>query len=161
MRFLAVFVLLGSVLLAASVSADEELRLQIAAVKEEPGELTVVVSAFDGDGNPLADLTPANFRAALDETSLSILSIDIDSAERITTGVVLLVDVSGSMLGEPMIQAKAAMQEFVLNLDPQDEVAILRLGSDGNPRFYYRPQLAISSYRQPRNLLVTRPFTTR
>ena len=130
MRFLAVFVLLGSVLLAASVSADEELRLQIAAVKEEPGELTVVVSAFDGDGNPLADLTPANFRAALDETSLSILSIDIDSAERITTGVVLLVDVSGSMLGEPMIQAKAAMQEFVLNLDPQDEVAILAFASE-------------------------------
>ena len=125
MRFLAAFILLGSLLLAVTASADEALRLQIAAVVEEPGELTVVVSAFDGEGNPLSELNPAHFRAALDETSLTIEAIDIDSAERITTGIVLLVDVSGSMVGEPMIQAKAAMQEFVLKLDPQDEVSLL------------------------------------
>ncbi len=129
LRFLAFLLCLGSILIALPAAASEPLQLQIAAVEERPGELTVVVSAFDGDGNPLAELSPANFRAALDETSLSIESIETDSAERITTGVVLLVDVSGSMRGEPMIQAKAAMQEFVLNLDPRDEVAILGFDS--------------------------------
>ncbi len=129
MRFLTILLCLGSVLFALPASADEPLQLQIVAVDEQPGELTIVVSAFDAEGNPLAELNPANFRAALDETSLSIKSIDIDAAERITTGIVLLVDVSGSMLGEPMIQAKAAMQEFVLNLDPRDEVAILAFDS--------------------------------
>ena len=47
--------------------------------------------------------------------------------------MLLLVDVSGSMAGDPINQARAAMQAFVQNLDPADSVAIIAFSAGVTP----------------------------
>ncbi|MGE0058738.1 MAG: VWA domain-containing protein [Dehalococcoidia bacterium] len=114
-------------LVAASVaSAADPVRLEVNALEEKPGLVSVVMTALDSSGKPVTDLTAGNFRASLNGIDIPVSSLDTPgNGAKLSTGIVLLVDVSGSMYGEPIVEARAALQELVKNLDTTDQVAVL------------------------------------
>lgn len=122
-----VFVVALLALAAASVaSAADPVRLEVNALEEKPGLVSVVMTVLDGSGRAVSDLAAANFRASLNGTDVPVSSLDTPgNGTKLSTGIVLLVDTSGSMYGEPIIEARAALQELVKNLDPSDQVAVL------------------------------------
>ncbi len=131
MKAALVVVAFAMLLLTSAISAADPLRVEVNAVDEKPGLISVVLTAIDGSGKPLTDLNAGNFKATLNGVDVPISSIDAPGASaKVTTGIVLLVDVSGSMYGDSIVQARAALQEFVNNLDPSDQVAVLAF-SDG------------------------------
>jgi VWFA-related protein len=110
---------------AGTVAAADPVRLEIATVEEQAGRMVVTVSAFGADGRPLLGLTGQNFRASLNDQPLPVNDLQTSGTSRTAASIVLAVDVSGSMAGEPMNQAKRALTEFLRGLDPADQVALL------------------------------------
>lgn len=126
MKLTPLLVILVTLFAANLASAADPVRLEVNALEEKPGLVSMVITALDGSGKPLTDLTANNFKASLNGAEVPIASLDAPGAgTRLTTGIVLLVDVSGSMYGEPIVAARAALDEFVKNLDPADQVAVL------------------------------------
>ena len=125
MRFFSALAVVLAALIVSAVSAADPVNVEITAVEEQPGRLVVTVGAYDAEARPLTDLTAASFRASLDGRSLPISDVQTSKAPRSAAFVVLVVDTSGSMAGEPMNQAKRALQEFVRGLDPVDQAAII------------------------------------
>ena len=131
LRHLAVLAIVFGFVLAGSASAaTDAIRVEISAVEEREGRILAAVSAFGPDGAPLQSLLAANFRATLDDTQLAIGDVQTANAARAGASVVLMVDVSGSMAGEPMNQAKRALTEFMRGLEPADQVALLAFSSN-------------------------------
>ena len=126
MKFTPVLACFVALFAASVVSAADPLRLEVNALEEKPGLVSVVVTALDSTGKPVTDLSANNFKATFNGADVPISSVDAPgNGGSLTTGIVLLVDVSGSMYGEPIVEARAALQEFVKNLDPSDQVAVL------------------------------------
>jgi len=115
--------------MAGSVSAANPVNIQIMAVEEQPGQMTLTVSAVDEKGKPFPGLGPSSFNAWINDQPLIVRGLQTDTA-RLPASVLLLVDVSGSMAGEPMNQARAAMQQFIAGLDAQDQVAVMSFASN-------------------------------
>jgi VWFA-related protein len=125
-------ILKPAALLAAIVSltfvglaaAADPVNIEIMAVDEEPGHMTLTVSAVDENGKPFPGLDPSNFNAWINDQALIIKELHT-ATDRAPASVLLLVDVSSSMAGEPIQQAQAAINEFIDVLEPQDEVAVM------------------------------------
>jgi VWFA-related protein len=114
---------------AASATAAEPVNIQIMAVEEQPGQMTLTVSAVDEKGKPFPGLGPSSFNAWVNDQPLIVRGLDTDTS-RLPASVMLLVDVSGSMAGEPMNQSKAAIQQFIDSLDAQDQVAVMSFANN-------------------------------
>jgi VWFA-related protein len=125
LRLVAALVILLLCLATATANAAGPSTLVLTSVEEQPGRLAVRFNALDAEGQPLLGLTAANFRAYLGETPLPVSDLQTLSRVRIPTSVVLLVDVSGSMQGASMDQAKRSMLDFLRSLDPRDPVALI------------------------------------
>lgn len=128
----AIIVALLAALPALAAAADPP-QLSITSLEEQPGKLALVVSALGPEGQALAGLTAANFRAEIDGVPLAVSDVYPARSAVAAASVLLLVDVSGSMAGEPIEQAKRALQEFVRGLDPADSVAIIAFDSGVSP----------------------------
>jgi VWFA-related protein len=124
-----IFALLAAVLVQPALAADP-VNVEITAFEERAGAITVTVSASGPDGRPLTGLTATNFSASLDGKPLTVREAQVASAARVPASILLMVDVSGSMYGEPMAQAHTAIRQFIQNLDVSDRVAIMAFGSD-------------------------------
>ncbi len=105
--------------------AADPFRVEFVSIEEQAGRINAVVSAYGPDGKPLTGLSPSNFRATLDGAPLAVGGVQTDPTARAPASIVLLVDLSGSMVGEPITQARLAIQEFVRNLEPADSVALM------------------------------------
>ena len=70
-------------------------------------------------------LTAANFTATVGGKSARILAADLASSQNAPLDVLLLMDVSGSMAGEPIKQTKDAAKGLVQQLAPNDRVAVM------------------------------------
>jgi VWFA-related protein len=88
-------------------------------------ELTAIVTALDANGVPVPGLTAAAFQAFDGERPLAITKVLTAQDASAKLDVVVAIDVSGSMLGEPLDRAKQAATQFVQSLGPNDEAAIL------------------------------------
>jgi VWFA-related protein len=119
---LAFFIILFA---AGAAFAADPLRVEITGLQEQQGRLVVTVGVTGPDGKPLSGLNTANFRAILDGQPISVSNVQTSNTARSAASIVLVVDVSGSMAGEPMNQAKRALQEFLRGLDPGDQVALM------------------------------------
>ena len=116
-------------LLVETASAADPLRIEIISLEEQPGRLTLNVSAIGPDGKAIPGLTTDNFRLSMNGVALPVASVQTAGGARPTTSVLLLVDVSGSMQGDFIIQSRTALLEFVRGLDPTDPVAIMTFDS--------------------------------
>ncbi|HLF72007.1 MAG TPA: VWA domain-containing protein [Dehalococcoidia bacterium] len=114
---------------ASSAPAAASLRLEIAAVEETPGQIAVTVNVADAGGRAVTGLTASNFKVALNGGQVALANVQAPDATRQPASILLLADVSGSMLGAPIDQAKASMQTFVATLDPTDRVAVVSFGA--------------------------------
>ena len=111
------------VLFWATAYGDGPVKVEINSIQETPGRITAVVSAFGADGHPVSGITPI-VTAMLDGQALHVSSVQSAAASDNSAGIVLLVDVSGSMYGDPINQARTALTEFTKSLNPEDSVAI-------------------------------------
>jgi VWFA-related protein len=116
-------------MIAASAHAADPVNIQIMAVEEQPGQMTLTVSAVDEKGKPFPGLGASSFNAWIDDQPLIIRGLQTETS-RLPASILLLVDVSGSMAGEPMNQAKAAIQQFIDGLEGQDQVAVMSFSSN-------------------------------
>jgi VWFA-related protein len=87
--------------------------------------LTAVVNVLDPAGKPLVGLNQDGFAVSLNDSPFPIEQVTTAVNSDIGVAVVLVVDVSGSMAGEPLAQAKAAARGFVEGLSPSDTVAVI------------------------------------
>ena len=126
---LSIVVLLAALVLAlpapAAVAA-EPVTVNIAGLDDSQfPNLTAVVDVLDANALPVAGLSLDNFRATVGDEEAQITDLQTALDANVSLAVVLVVDVSGSMKGEPLAQARTAANEFVSGLSPQDTVAVL------------------------------------
>ncbi len=114
---------------ATGAFAADPVRVEILSVQEQAGRLTATVMVYGPDGQPVTSLPSGSVKAALDSIPLPITGVQSSSNTRPPVSVVLMVDVSGSMVGDAITQAKRALTDFVGSLDPNDQVALMSFDS--------------------------------
>lgn len=127
---------LGATLSVAHAQQPPALRADIVSVTDGayPAARAVVnIDAASGVGlQDVKALTAANFTATVSGQTAPVLSADLASSEDAPLDVLFLMDVSGSMAGEPLKQAKAAAKGLVLALAPNDRVAVISFADSVN-----------------------------
>ncbi|MEX0786910.1 MAG: VWA domain-containing protein [Dehalococcoidia bacterium] len=88
-----------------------------------------VLTVLDGDGRPVTGLAQTDFDVLLNGSPATVTAVDRGVDSSLPIAVVLALDVSGSMEGGAIDQAKAAAGDFLAGLSPNDSVAILTFGS--------------------------------
>src|SRR5262245_38722899 len=100
---------------------------QIAAAPAEWPTITLYVSVFDLQGRPIKGLEVGDFMVDEQGTATKPLSAkpfaDVDTG----TGIVLVLDASGSMRGQPFREAKRGVNSFLSLLGPKDRAALMVL----------------------------------
>jgi VWFA-related protein len=118
-----------------------ELAVDIASLDaSKPGDVVAVVSVADASGRPVVGLTKENFVARIGDlpagqagSPAPISQVTAAVNSDIGVAVVLAVDVSGSMQGDPLVQARGAARTFVEGLAPIDSVALVTFGDGVTP----------------------------
>ena len=95
-------------------------------------ELRAVVTALDAGRVPVQNLTVAQFTATEGQKPLTISAVQKATDASLRLGVVVVIDVSGSM-AEALPGAKAAATAFVQNLGPNDEAALIAFSDKVTP----------------------------
>jgi len=124
LAFLGAFIAVVA-LANGAFAAAEPITVRIMDFEEQPGSMEITVSALDINSRPLPGLTADNFKISLGSVQLPIRELLNPEAAREPASVLLVVDVSGSMAGEPMNQARNAMRDFVQTLEATDHVSIV------------------------------------
>ncbi len=120
-------------LLVSTAAAANPITVSITDLSETPGHLTVTVNAIDGEGRSLSNLTPSNFQASFNNSQLDITDVQASAAGTTPVSVLMLVDTSGSMYGDRIDQSRAAIDDFISQLHPDDRVAIMSFASSVTP----------------------------
>ena len=117
---------LGLLLAANSAAAEGELTVDVASVDDGAvPEVRAVVTVLDAGGRPLSGLTAEDFQASVNGEGVPVADVRAAVNSDIGVAVTITVDVSGSMQGAPIEQARAAAKAFVESLAPIDSAAIL------------------------------------
>jgi VWFA-related protein len=118
-------------LIVSNVGAQQppaalSLRVEGAEVTDFP-QIAVTVTVRDANGVPVPDLDAAAFEINEDRAPEARPIVEVEPVVNrdLPTGLVLVMDVSGSMAGQPLADAKTAALALVEQLGPQDEVAFL------------------------------------
>jgi VWFA-related protein len=85
-------------------------------------------SVFDAAGDPWQNLTMENLAVVEDNEPVADFYLSTVPVSE-PLAIALVVDVSGSMDGEPLNQAIAALRTFVASLGPNDTAALISFGS--------------------------------
>jgi Mg-chelatase subunit ChlD len=131
MRIRLLLTIVASAVLCTTLStarAQQPPTLQADIVTITAGDYPAaraVVNIEAAGGADVKSLTAANFSATVGGKAAPILSADLASSQNAPLDVVLLMDVSGSMSGEPIAQAKEAAKGLVRELAPDDRVAVM------------------------------------
>ncbi|MEX2236493.1 MAG: VWA domain-containing protein [Dehalococcoidia bacterium] len=87
--------------------------------------VTINAPVLDEAGSPVSGLAAENFTITQNGQAVAVDSVEAAIDSDVGAGVVVVIDVSGSMEGEAMEAAKAAASEFVSGLSAADLVAIV------------------------------------
>ncbi len=126
---------MGLVALASSLLADAQespsLTADLASVDSSHyPNLSAVVNVVDNNGRPVPALASDSFSATVDGQPAHVQGVQMVVDSQLSLAVVLVVDVSGSMAGQPLAAAQSAAAEFVNALSPQDTVAVLSFNDE-------------------------------
>ncbi|HUF52948.1 MAG TPA: VWA domain-containing protein [Dehalococcoidia bacterium] len=123
----------AAVLMVAALahSADaQESPVQIQAVSSDSWpSVQVTLTAFDANGQPYPGLLAEDFTSSINGEPVPVSGLQTTSDPGLGIGVVLAFDVSGSMVGSALEQAKVAGLALVGQLGPDDQAAIVVFGS--------------------------------
>lgn len=90
------------------------------------------VTVIDAYGIPVPELDVSSFQAFEDGRQVSISTAAPVVSEEVPISIAVVIDVSGSMQGQPLEDAKQAAIAFIDNLGPQDWAAIIAFGEHVN-----------------------------
>jgi VWFA-related protein len=96
-------------------------------------ELRAVVTVLGADGLPVRGLTAAQFHADDGGAPVPVTGVTAGQDSSLGLTVILAIDVSGSMTGPPLANAKAAALEFIRGLGPNDRAAVLAFSDAVRP----------------------------
>jgi uncharacterized protein YegL len=120
------------VLFSSSASAQiEELTIHLTGLTADSGTTAeAVLTVVDGESQPVVDLIAEDFAVTLNGERATVSSLErgVDSTQPIS--ILLALDVSGSMEGGALEEAKSAAISFLSTLEPQDSVAVLTFADD-------------------------------
>lgn len=133
-RFLILLAFLLIVLPASLsvVAQDEGLSrsVEIISITDDNfPELTLLVNVRDEFGVPISDLSSSDFDITVDDSAVTIGSLENITRDELPISVVLVIDTSSSMYGLPLFDTQQAALAFLDNLAPGDEVALLDFDS--------------------------------
>jgi Ca-activated chloride channel family protein len=112
---------------AAVISAQQSQEGQPFRFRTGVELVNVTATVTDGNGRFVSGLRKEDFRVYQDEQLQPITHFN---AERVPVSLGIILDTSGSMDGEKMAAAKAALNRFLLDLlGPDDEVFLYRFDS--------------------------------
>lgn len=99
-------------------------------------QVTVLVSLSDERGIPITGMTePNQWLVQEDRVSGEILRVEEVTGTDLPLSLVFVVDVSGSMAGDPLNRVREAAQNIVNNLlGPADQVALVTFSTDVQTR---------------------------
>ena len=83
-------------------------------------------SVLDENREPVRDLAGEQFRVQQDGVDVADFQVANVDAAQDPLAMVVAIDISGSMKGEPLEKAKAAASNFVGRFDAADQVALLK-----------------------------------
>jgi Ca-activated chloride channel homolog len=119
--------LAGTVVVAAqnrSILPDARFRSGVDLV-------TVTATVVDKDGHPVVGLPVDAFTLYEDGDRQPITQF---MNERVPISLAVLLDVSDSMLGERLVDARAAVERFLFDLlDPEDEFTVVAFNHEARP----------------------------
>ena len=125
----AVGVIAAAFLLSLAASAQTE-PLQITAISDEGWPaVEVTLTVFDEAGQPLTGLVQEDFSATLAGKPLPPTSLRTTSDPGLGIAIVLTFDVSGSMAGAPLEQARLAGRVLIDQLGGDDQAAVVTFAS--------------------------------
>ena len=102
--------------------------LDIHALPENNVEM--IISVLDEHGKPLKGLSKANFKVYIEGEEVNDFLVEPVSSAKNPLSIVLGIDISGSMNGAPITEAKKAASVFLDELDKDDVTAIMVFGSN-------------------------------
>ena len=89
-------------------------------------EIIAYSSVLDENREPVRDLTREQFRVQQDGVEVDFFEVANVDAAQDPLAMVVAIDISGSMRGEPLEKAKAAASNFVERFDAADRVALFK-----------------------------------
>ena len=128
-RFLPYVAAVAALALLSHAFAADPVALTLNDVQEQVGSMTVNFTVTDDTGQE-SSLAPADMAAALDGKALKVTSVEKTNYGRQPASIVLLVDVSGSMYGNPIAQAQAAVRDFISQMEPDDRIALMSFSTN-------------------------------
>ncbi len=109
---------------------DGELAVDVQSVDDAGYPTLRAVVSVARDGAALPGLDAGAFSASLNGSPLRVVAASEATKETSGADIALVVDVSGSMAGAPMEQARQAVREFIAALQPRDRVALIAFSDD-------------------------------
>ena len=89
-------------------------------------QVIAYVSVLNEHQEPVLGLQREQFRVRQDSVDVDIFILDLVSAADDPLSLVVAMDISGSMKGEPLQKAKGAAANFISRFDPADEVSLIK-----------------------------------
>lgn len=132
-RGLLILLIAPLLLFAAQASATNSINVVVLDVDDsEYPVMRVTLTIADSSGRPISGLGPSAF--TIDETGsrASVTRVETAVLDHISVGVVMVMDVSASMRGVAIEEAKNAAMGFVQGLHPNDQAAVLSFSSGVN-----------------------------
>lgn len=112
-------------LAVAHAQQPDTLHVDIAAVAPAEYPAARAVVNIDDATGAVKALTAANFTVSVAGKPVPTLAADLASSQNAPLDLLLLIDVSGSMAGDPMAQAKEAAKGLIQALAATDRVAVM------------------------------------
>ncbi len=101
-------------------------QLQVTSVVTDAWPaVQATITLTDAGGRPVSGLSAPAFRASSGDTALPVTAATTISNPDVGIAVVLTIDVSGSMAGEPLAEAKAAAKALTARLGTTDQAAVV------------------------------------
>lgn len=114
-------------------SAYAETTLSILKIKStDDKKVELFVSAVDEMGKPLKGLANKDFTLNIGGEEVKSFDLKPTTTSQEPKSIMMAVDVSGSMQGQPFIQTKKAMSILLDQLDNNDYISLMSFGSNVN-----------------------------
>jgi len=123
----------ASALSPAITAAQGDLTLRFNEVNSQSfPEIEVTVTVVDPHGIPISGLDASKFEASEEGVRVPLTEVEEFINPEVTIAVMLVIDASGSMAGEPLEKAKQSAVHFIDTLGPDDEAAVIAFGDSVN-----------------------------
>ena len=135
LHFGLVVLLLASLTLPTfgATAQDKAVSLRVDAVDVAHfPDVTLQLHAWGADGKPLTDLNADAF-SIVEDNGAPMHPAKIQMDQSAPLSVVLALDTSRSMAGQPLADAKIAAARFLDHLSPNDQVALVAFSDGVNP----------------------------